>query len=66
MIRNKTEEFDTLIDDLGLSNIHEETNTPMLDHFEIMDLFQCKPGKIIRTYMDEIIRYQILNPGIGK
>ena len=31
-----------------------------------MDLFECKPGKIIKAYMNLIIEHQILNPGIDK
>ena len=55
-----------MIASIGLGNIHEETKQPLLDHFEIMDLFECKPGKIIKAYMNQITEYQILNPSKGK
>lgn len=43
----------------GLAGI--QTKKPLLDGKQICELFEVKPGKIMKPLMDELSKFEILN-----
>jgi tRNA nucleotidyltransferase (CCA-adding enzyme) len=45
---------------LGLGDIH--TRKPLIDGKVICQMFDVKPGKIMKPLTEEVMKFQILNP----
>ena len=52
------------IKDLGLDDFHKVK--PLMDGKSIANLYEIKPGKLLKPLIDELISFQILHPGSSK
>jgi hypothetical protein len=52
--------FNEMVRNVGLSDIH--TRKPLIDGKIICQMFEVKPGKIMKPLTEEVMKFQILNP----
>ena len=52
--------FNELVKNVGLSDIHNRKS--LIDGKMICQMFDVKPGKIMKPLTEEVMKFQILNP----
>ena len=52
--------FNELVRNVGLSDIHNRKS--LIDGKMICQMFDVKPGKIMKPLTEEVMKFQILNP----
>ena len=52
--------FNELVKNVGLSDIHNRKS--LIDGKMICQMFDVKPGKIMKPLTEEVVKFQILNP----
>lgn len=53
-----------MIAEAGLKDFHKQR--PLVDGKQICQLYEIKPGKIMKPLMDEVLNYQIEHPYASK